>query len=211
MRFLHTSDWHLGRQFHGVSLEEDHDATIAQVEKAIVEHQPNALIIAGDIFDRLTPSQAALRRFSDFIRKVTADGKLAIVLIAGNHDAAAQIGAMGILANTAHALVRGPLDRDERPLLIADEHGVVAISALPFGYEFSARACYENEDINCPADVLAEQIASARRHLPEGVRWVVAAHAFVEGASTSEGERPLTRSVGGIETVPASLFEGAHC
>ncbi|KEQ53723.1 exonuclease SbcCD subunit D [Sphingobium chlorophenolicum] len=210
MRILHTSDWHLGRQFHGVSLEEDHDAIIAQVEAAIVEHQPNALIIAGDIFDRLTPSQAALRRFSDFIRKVTADGKLAIVLIAGNHDAAAQIGAMGVLANTAHALVRGPLDRDERPLLITDEHGVVAISALPFGYEFSARACFENEGINCPADVLAEQIASARRHLPEGVRWVVAAHAFVEGASTSEGERPLTRSVGGIETVPASLFEGAH-
>jgi exonuclease SbcD len=57
---------------------------------------------------------------------------------------------------------------------------------------------------------LAEQIASARRHVPAGARWVIVAHAFVEGASTSEGERPLTRAVGGIETVPTSVFDGAH-
>jgi len=210
MRILHTSDWHLGRQFHGVSLDDDHDSVIAQVDAAITEHQPDVLIIAGDIFDRPTPSQSALRRLSDFIRKVGDTGKTAIVLIAGNHDAAAQIGAIGMLANAERALVRGPLDRDERPLLLTDAHGTVAISALPFGYEFAARACYENDAIQCPADVLAEQIASAKRHLPEGARWVVVAHAFVEGASTSEGERPLTRAVGGIETVPASLFAGAH-
>jgi exonuclease SbcD len=58
--------------------------------------------------------------------------------------------------------------------------------------------------------VLREQVASAKRHLPDGARWVIVAHAFVEGAFTSEAERPLTRAVGGIETVPSSVFEGAH-
>lgn len=210
MRILHTSDWHLGRQFHAVSLDEDHDFVLAQVEKAITDHEPDVLIIAGDIFDRATPPQSALRRFNDFVRRVGAGGGTAIVLIAGNHDSAAQVGMMGVLADAGRSLVRGPLDAEERPLILSDEHGPVAISALPFSFEFAARACYGNEDICCPADVLREQVASARRHLPAGARWVVVAHAFVEGASTSEGERPLTRAVGGIETVPSSVFDGAH-
>lgn len=210
MRILHTGDWHLGRQFHLVSLDEDHDAVLAQVEEAIAAHVPDVLIIAGDIFDRATPPQAALRRFNDFVRRVGATSATAIVLIAGNHDSAAQIGMMGVLADADRSLVRGPLDPEEKPLLLYDEHGPVAISALPFSYEFAARACYGTDDISCPADVLREQVASARRHLPDGARWVVVAHAFVEGASTSEGERPLTRAVGGIETVPSSVFEGAH-
>ena len=210
MRILHTGDWHLGRQFHAVSLDEDHDAVLAQVETAIAAHAPDVLIIAGDIFDRATPPQTALRRFGEFVRRVGANSGTAIVLIAGNHDSAAQIGMMGVLANADRSLVRGPLDAQERPLMLSDEHGQVAISALPFSFEFAARACYGNDDISCPADVLREQVSSARRYLPDGARWVVVAHAFVEGASTSEGERPLTRAVGGIETVPSSVFEGAH-
>lgn len=209
MRILHTADWHLGRQFHGVSLETDHGSVLSQVEAAINAHAPDVLVIAGDIFDRATPPQSALSRFGDFVRRVGRNGGTAIVLIAGNHDSAAQIGMMGVLADAERSLVRGPLDAEEKPLILSDEHGPVAISALPFSYEFAARACYGSDDISCPADVLREQVASARQHLPDGARWVVVAHAFVEGAATSDGERPLTRAVGGIETVPSSVFEGA--
>lgn len=210
MRILHTGDWHLGRQFHSVPLDEDHDAILAQVESVIAIHQPDVLIIAGDVFDRATPSQTALRRFGDFVRRIGAASRTAIVIIAGNHDSAAQIGMMNVLADADRSLVRGPLDAEERPLLLSDEHGQVAISALPFSFEFAARACFGSDDISCPADVLRAQVESARRHVPDGARWVVVAHAFVEGASTSEGERPLTRAVGGIETVPSSVFDGAH-
>lgn len=209
MRILHTADWHLGRQFHGVPLDEDHESVLSQVETAIAAHVPDVLVIAGDIFDRATPPQSALSRFGDFVRRVGRDGGPAIVLIAGNHDSAAQIGMMGVLADADRSLVRGPLDAEEKPLILSDEHGSVAISALPFSYEFAARACYGSDDISCPADVLREQVGSARRHVPDGARWVVVAHAFVEGAATSDGERPLTRAVGGIETVPSSVFEGA--
>lgn len=210
MRILHTADWHLGRHFHGVPLDDDHGSVLSQVEAAIAAHAPDVLVIAGDIFDRAAPPQSALSRFGDFVRRVGRDGGTAIVLIAGNHDSAAQIGMMGVLADADRSLVRGPLDAEEKPLILSDEHGPVAISALPFSYEFAARACYGSDDISCPADVLREQVASARRHLPDGARWVVVAHAFVEGAATSDGERPLTRAVGGIETVPSSVFEGAN-
>jgi len=210
MRILHTSDWHLGRQFHGLSLDEDHDHILVQILAVIDDERPDVVIIAGDIFDRANPPQSAITRLSQFLTTVRAASDAAIVIIAGNHDSAAQIGAMGVLADGGAAIVRGPLDEDERPLVVSDAHGPVAISALPFAFEYAARLCFDDDGIGCPADVIRAQLASARKHVAEGMRWVVVAHAFVDGAATSESERPLTRMVGGIETVSAAAFEGAH-
>lgn len=210
MRILHTSDWHLGRQFHGLSLDEDHDHILVQILAVIDDERPDVVIIAGDIFDRANPPQSAITRLSQFLTTVRAASDAAIVIIAGNHDSAAQIGAMGVLADGGVAIVRGPLDEDERPLVISDAHGPVAISALPFAFEYAARLCFDDDGIGCPADVIRAQLASARKHVAEGMRWVVVAHAFVDGAATSESERPLTRMVGGIETVSAAAFEGTH-
>jgi exonuclease SbcD len=210
MRILHTSDWHLGRYFHSIPMEEDHDAILAQIDEIIQRERPDLLIIAGDVFDRAVPPQSALARFARFIRKVTEGGRLAVVIIAGNHDSAAQIGMMGVLPTGGLSLVRGPIAADEQPLIVHHPDGDVAVSALPFSYEFAAREAFQDEAIGCPADVLGAQVRSARAHVPEGARWVVVAHAFVTGASVSAGERPLSRIVGGIETVPVDLFEGAH-
>ena len=210
MRILHTSDWHLGRQFHGLSLDEDHDHILVQILAVIDDERPDVVIIAGDVFDRANPPQSAITRLSQFLTTVRAASDAAIVIIAGNHDSAAQIGAMGVLADGGAAIVRGPLDEDERPLVVSDAHGPVAISALPFAFEYAARLCFGDDGIGCPADVIRAQLASARKHVAEGMRWVVVAHAFVDGAATSESERPLTRMVGGIETVSAAAFEGAH-
>ena len=210
MRILHTSDWHLGRQIHGLSLDEDHDHILVQILAVIENESPDVVIIAGDIFDRANPPQSAITRLSQFLTTVRAASDAAIVMIAGNHDSAAQIGAMGVLADGGVAIVRGPLDEDERPLVISDAHGPVAISALPFAFEYAARLCFDDDGIGCPADVIRAQLASARKHVAQGMRWVVVAHAFVDGAATSESERPLTRMVGGIETVSATAFDGAH-
>lgn len=210
MRILHTSDWHLGRQFHGLAMEEDHDHVLVQILAIIDDHRPDAVIVAGDIFDRANPPQSAIRRLSEFLTALRLTSSAAIVLIAGNHDSAAQIGAMGVLANDGEAIVRGPLDQDERPLIISHADGPVAISALPFAFEYAARLCFEDDGIACPADVIRAQLARARKHVTEGMRWIVVAHAFVDSAATSESERPLMRTVGGIETVSAAAFDGAH-
>jgi exonuclease SbcD len=210
MRILHTSDWHLGRYFHTVSMEEDHDAVLAQITAIIARERPDLLIIAGDVFDRAVPPQSALSRFGRFIREMTQDGTLAVAIIAGNHDSAAQIGMMGVFPTGGLSLVRGPIAADEPPLIVRRKDGDVAVSALPFSYEFAAREAFDDDGIGCPADVLGAQVKSARAHVPKGARWVIVAHAFVIGGSVSAGERPLSRLAGGIETVPTELFEGAH-
>jgi exonuclease SbcD len=210
MRILHTADWHLGRQFEGCSLELDHAAALDQIFAAVTTHEPDVLIIAGDVFDRAAPPETAVRQFNGFLARVASETDTAIVLIAGNHDSGDRIGAWATLSDSRRSLVRGPLASSEIPLILHDAHGPVAISAIPFGYEFAARECFGDPEIKSPEDVLRAQLNVAHAHVPDGARWLVVAHAFVHGGDVSGCERPLSRLVGGIETVSADTFAGAH-
>jgi exonuclease SbcD len=208
MRLLHTSDLHLGRHFSGIALEEDHGAILDQIARAIVDSRVDVLVIAGDIFDRAAPPTTAVRQFNAFLTRVASETDAAVVLIAGNHDSGDRIGSMSIMTDTRRALIRGVVSADEKPLILSDEHGKVAISGLPFSYEYAARECFADETMQTPEHVLTAQIASARRNVPEGARWVIVSHAFVSGALVSESERSLVR-VGGAGTVPPEIFDGA--
>ncbi len=76
---------------------------------------------------------------------------MAVAIISGNHDSAALIGSMSIFRDAGRALIRGPLTADEKPLVLRDRHGLVAISALPFAYEYAARECFPEETISTPS------------------------------------------------------------
>ncbi len=209
MKLLHTSDPHLGRQFNGISLEEDHAAVLDQIVEAVKANGVDALIIAGDVFDRASPPQSAVRQFNGFLQRIKTETDAAVAMIAGNHGSGDRIDLSAIAADLSRWLIRGAIIAEEAPLLLGDEHGPVAISALPFACEYAARECFESETIDTPEDVLVAQVAAARAQNPEGARWIIVAHAFFTGGSVSDGERSLTR-VGGIETVRTSTFDGAH-
>lgn len=209
MRILHTADLHLGRQFNGIALEEDHQAILDQIVEVLVSSDADVLVIAGDIFDRAAPPASAVRQFNAFLTRVASQTRAAVVMIAGNHDSGDRIAAMSIMTDTRRALIRGTVAAEEPPLVLNDAHGPVAFSALPFAYEYAARACFADETLETPEDVLGAQMAAARRAVPEGARWVVVAHGFVAGAEGSESERPLAR-VGGVEVVRPDIFAGAH-
>lgn len=208
MRILHTADLHLGRQFMGLSLEEDHEAILGQIVDTLVAERADVLVIAGDIFDRASPPNSSIRQFNRFLKCVAEETKAGVVMISGNHDSGDRIEAMSVFSTASRELVRGIADAVETPLVLRDEHGEIAFSALPFSYEYAAREVFGEEGISAPADVIAAQISAARRQVPEGARWVVVAHAFVAGGAVGEAERALTR-VGGIETVPSDVFDGA--
>lgn len=209
MRILHTADLHLGRAFNGLSLEEEHRAILDQILQCLISQRVEVLVIAGDIFDRAVPPASAVRQFNTFLTQVARETSAAVVMIAGNHDSGDRIGSMAIMTDAHRALIRGPLSVEETPLVLKDSHGPVAFSALPFSYEYAARECFGDEAIETPEGVLSAQIAAARRHLPQGARWVVVAHAMVAGSKGSEGERPLAR-VGGLDSVRPEVFAGAH-
>ncbi|MEJ6396704.1 exonuclease SbcCD subunit D [Yoonia sp. 208BN28-4] len=208
MRILHTADLHLGRQLHGFSLADDHQAVLDQIVAALSDHQPDVFIIAGDVFDRPMPPASAQRQFNAFLNQARRVSQAAIVISAGNHDSADRIEAMAIMADPEKDLIRGALMPQEPALILQDAHGSVAISAVPFAYEHAAKECFNDPEIASPEDVLKAQIASARAQVPDGARWIIVAHGFVAGGQTSDAEKALTR-VGGIEYVAANVFDGA--
>lgn len=209
MRILHTADLHLGRQFNGIPLDRDHGVVLDQIISTITSNNVDALVIAGDIFDRAAPPASAVRQFNGFLSRVASETAAAVVMIAGNHDSGDRIASMSIMTDTRRALIRGAISADERPLVLSDAFGPVAFTGLPFAYEYAARECFADEALQTAEDVLFAQVSCARRNVPDDARWVVVSHAFVAGASSSESERPLTR-VGGVETVSSTVFEGAH-
>ena len=86
MKILHTADWHLGRTLRGVSLLDDQAHVLNQVFEAIVARTIDVLIIAGDVYDKASPAEPAVKLYSDFIERVYEETDAAIVVIAGNHD-----------------------------------------------------------------------------------------------------------------------------
>jgi exonuclease SbcD len=205
MKILHTADWHLGRTLCQESLLEQQAALLDQVFDAVIKSQADVLVIAGDVFDRPNPKKDAVDLFDRFLARVYLKTKAAIVAIAGNHDAPERIAFGATLQDPTRVLIRGPLNRHPAPLVVNDDHGPVAFTALPFAEVYAAREAFGNAGINSPADVLKAQMLQARAAVPQGARWVVTAHAFVTGASPTESERPLAL-VGGIDTVEQDLF-----
>lgn len=207
MRILHTADWHIGRTLRGVSLLDDQAHVLDQVFETIVVRKIDVLIIAGDVYDKASPAEPAVKLYSDFIERVYVETDAAIVVIAGNHDSGQRLGAVTKLFDKTRILIRGPLEKDEAPLVLEDEHGPVAFSALPYGEIYAARRVFENETIRTPEDVLRCQIEAARRQKPEDARWIIVAHAFVTDCHPSDSERRL--AVGTVEMVSQSIFDGA--
>lgn len=208
MRVLHTADWHLGKTLRGVSLLEDQSHVLDQVFQTVVDEGVEILLIAGDVYDKASPSESAIKLYSDFLERVHEETDAAIVVIAGNHDSGQRLGTASKLFDRRRILVRGPIKRDETPLILEDCHGKVAISALPYGEIYAARRAFAAEDIRSPEDVLRAQIEAARVRVPDDARWIVVAHAFVTNCQPSESEWRL--SVGTVETVSATIFDGAQ-
>jgi exonuclease SbcD len=207
MRLLHTADWHLGKSFRGLSLLEDQRFILDQILDAAKTYEVDVLILAGDVYDKPSPPEGAVSLFRHFLERFYAETDAAFVAIAGNHDSGHRLGVFEKLLDPKRILIRGPLQAEEPALILQDEHGSVAFSAVPYGEIYAARRVFEDESIQTPEDVLRAELQAARKAVPEGARWVVSAHAFVTGGLPSDSERPL--AVGRVETVSNNLFDGA--
>lgn len=206
MRFLHSADWHLGRVYHGVSLLEDQAHVLRQFVRIAADARPDAILLAGDIYDRSVPPAEAVRLLDLVLSELVLDLRIPVVMIAGNHDGPDRLAFGSGLLRRAGLTVRGPVEMEAPPLVLRDAYGEVAVHALPYAEPALVRSACGDEAITDHHAALAAQTAAARAaHVP-GRRAVVVAHAFVLGGAESESERPL--SVGGSGAVGAGVFDG---
>jgi exonuclease SbcD len=207
MRLLHTSDWHIGRSLHGTDLLAEQESVLGGLAAVVTSEQVDVVVIAGDVYDRAVPSADATGVLDRVLSRLRAAGA-AVVLTPGNHDSARRLGfASGLLA-VSGVHVRASTPALDEPVLLADEHGEVAVYGLPFLEPEVARHELGLDDGRSHEAVLTAAMDRVRADLflRPGARSVLLAHAFVGGGVASESERDIC--VGGVDLVPASVFDG---
>lgn len=232
MRLLHTADWHLGRQLYGQSLIDDQDHLLDQVVRLATDEHVDAVLIAGDVYDRAVPPADAVSLLDRTLSRLVAEARIPVILIAGNHDSAERIAFGGRILADQGLFVRGTLD-DLTAVRLRDAHGTVAIHPLPYAEPVQVRALNDRAGRSKPADPVGPPDASdspdssasaesirdhaqamaclldrLRADQQAHERQILVAHAFVAGGTESESERPL--SVGGSGAVPPAVFSGFH-
>ena len=205
VRLLHTSDWHLGRLLYGKSLLEDQAQALEQIIGLIDRIKPHALLLSGDIFDRLSPPEAAVRLFDEFLFKTIIERKLAVLVIPGNHDSAERVGfASRILRERGLTIYSKPEDA-LKPVRIAGDGSEVMAYGIPY-LEPRLIGEFLKKPLSTPDEAVRSLCDEIRLTRKPSENSVLLAHAFVVGAQTSESERDLF--VGGSSHVAADAFEG---
>ena len=207
MKFLHLSDLHLGRLLHRYSLQEEQTEMLEQIRQIAASEQPDAILIAGDVYDRSIPPIYATQLLDLFLAQMTA--LCPVFVISGNHDSAERLAFLsGPLA--ASGLHISPAYRGQvTPITLYDHDGPVDLWLLPFIKAATVRPFFPEEHIETTHDA----VACAIRHLDIDAnrRNVLVAHQFVAGGKLSGSEEAIELatadvSVGGSDLVDASLF-----
>jgi exonuclease SbcD len=227
MRLLHTSDWHLGRTLHRADLRAAQSAFLDHLVEVARAEKVDAVLVAGDVYDRAVPPVDAVELCEDALLRLNATGAR-IVLISGNHDSARRLGFGSGLLDQAGVHLRTRPGALAQPVMLDDEHGPVAVYGIPYlepdavrgelpQLSDSAGAAEAAGDTEAAGDA-AEPPRGHRGVLGHAVRCisadasrrqvrrrVVMAHGWVSGGMASDSERDIT--VGGVGQVPAGLFE----
>lgn len=208
VKLLHTSDWHIGRTFHGADLLAEQEAVLGHLADLVVAESVDVVLVSGDIYDRAVPSAEAVRVATTALGRIRQAGAK-LVMTPGNHDSAPRLGAFAEFAAAGGLHLRATIDGLAEPVLLSDEHGEVALYGIPYLEPEPARHALGVPEARGHTGVLTEAMRRIREDLagrPSGTRSVVLAHAFVTGGEPTASERTI--AVGGVEQVPGSVFDG---
>ncbi|PQJ47337.1 exonuclease sbcCD subunit D [Vibrio campbellii] len=204
MKFIHTSDWHLGRQFHNVSLLDDQQAVLDQLIQYIENNPVDAVVVAGDIYDRSVPPTIAIELLNKVVKRICGELNTPMILISGNHDGAERLGFGSEQMKNAGLHIISNFEDMLTPVVIETQSaGQVAFYGMPYNDPEQVRFAYQ-EPVSTHDQahkLLAEKITE--QFQPEH-RNVLVSHCFVDGAIESESERPL--SIGGSDRVSHEHF-----
>lgn len=200
MKLMHLSDLHLGKTLSGYSLMEDQKYILDRIIEITGEHQPDCILIAGDVFDRAAPSAEAVSLLDDFLTRLSAY-HIPILMIAGNHDSPERIAYGGRIMQNSGIYLSPVYDGTVKSVTRSDAHGDVCFWLLPFLRPADVRLHFPDTKIADATDALRTVINSMQ--LDPSMRNVLIAHQFVTGAALSESEEIYC---GNAEQVSGELF-----
>ncbi len=202
MKMIHLSDLHLGKRVHEFSMLEEQSGILQQIMNIIDDEKPDAVLIAGDIYDKPVPPVEAVGLFDDFVVRLSKRG-LTVMVISGNHDSAERISFGSRLMKESRIHIAPVYHGTTEPVTLSDAHGSVHFFLLPFVKPAHVRSCFPDETIENYTD--AVRVTIERMQIDRTDRNVLVTHQFVTGAARTESEE---LSVGGSDNVDASVFDG---
>lgn len=203
MKFIHTSDWHIGRQFHNVSLLEDQRHVLNQLIEHIEQEAVDAVVIAGDIYDRSVPPAAAVELLDDVLNKICAELGVPVLLIPGNHDSAERLRFASRQLRQAGVHIFGELSQTNQPVTIRGTSIDINFYGIPYNDPESVRNHF-GVSVSTHDEAhryLVEQIISNKSD--DSVN-ILISHCFIDGWDESDSERPL--SIGGADRISYEAF-----
>ena len=218
MRILHTSDWHLGQHFMGKTRQAEHQAFCAWLIEQVREHQVDAVLIAGDVFDTGAPPSYAREQYNQFIVELRATGA-ELVVLGGNHDSVAMLGeSRTLLAQLDTQVIPAVAEAIEEQVLVLHRRtGVVGaiLCAIPFirprdvlqsqaGQSAADKQLSLQQAIQGHYQALHALAEQRRVELGGGLPIIATGHLTTVGASASESVREIY--VGSLEAFPTSAF-----
>ncbi|WP_428611474.1 exonuclease SbcCD subunit D [Shewanella sp.] len=204
MKFIHTSDWHIGRQLHNQSLLDDQRHVLSQIVSLAKTHEVDALIVAGDIYDRSVPPANAVALLDEVLNELIALG-IKVIMIAGNHDGHERLGFAARQMQSSGLHIVGPLTAEISPIHLGSASGDAVFYPLPYAEPATVRLQLDCQ-VSTHEEAMAELLTQVHQDDSQGLPKVVIAHCFLDGGSESESERPL--SIGGADKISPKLFEG---
>lgn len=200
MKLIHLSDLHLGKRVNDFPMLEDQAYILDRVLEIAGEERPDAVLIAGDVYDKTVPSAEAVALLDGFLVKL-ADRSLPVLLISGNHDSPERLAFANRLMEGRGVYIAPVYHGEVSPVTLEDDRGPVDFWLLPFLKPAHIRRFFPEEGVESFTDAMA----CAIRHMPldPARRNVLVTHQFVTGAARCESEEV---SVGGADNVDASVF-----
>jgi exonuclease SbcD len=212
LRVIHTSDWHLGQEFHGFDRGVEHDAFLDWLAGQLIELDADVLIVTGDVYDTVNPSIPAQQRLYQFVKRaLTSSPHLQLVLIGGNHDSAARLELPRHLLDADRVHLIGGMPRDTGPsiasrilLTLRDKTGTpcAVCAAVPY---LRPGDLPTRGDAESPLKTLYRQVIDTAHALRGDLPLIVTGHLHMSGGAISAlSERRIV--IGGEEAVPSDIF-----
>lgn len=204
MRFLHLSDLHIGKNVNGFSMLDEQRNAFKQIFGYIDTEKPDAVLIAGDVYDRAVPSVEAVRLFDDFLTDLAAKA-VSVILISGNHDSPERLNYASRLLSGRKLYLCGVFDGMLRSVMLSDEHGELTFWLLPFIKPSGVRSLFADKKIESYTDAVNVVLESA--DIDYSKRNILLSHQFY----TSVGITPIRSEseinpVGGLDAVDVELL-----
>ena len=202
MKLIHLSDLHIGKRLHEVSFIDDQRYILSQILSVIENESPDAILIAGDVYDKSVPSAEAVTLFDEFLT-LLAGKKAQVFIISGNHDSAERLAFGGRIMDMTGIHISPVYDKESvKPFVLEDAYGKCNVYMLPFIKPAHVRRFFEDAEIESYTD--AVKYAVDAMNVNTNDRNVLVTHQFVTGGERSESEEV---SVGGTDNVDVEVFD----